>query len=248
MLRLQGRYTEALDAIYQFMPQVRRCQEPTPLIRLLLVAAECEADLHRLGRAQEHIDEIDTLVRKGEQLDLRLAASLLRGRILLSSGHLRPAHMTLDEAHQRARAAGLPAISEVARALTAETLQALDNRRGARDLFASAILGLMGAGDAAALVEGTLARLRAMGPSEPSSQILKPIHTIMHRENLRIVTVERLLADARHHERWQRTSDARSSALEAQAALDELSEHLSDTDRAALRLHPWSRHIRAILR
>ena len=248
VLRLQGRYTEALDAIYQFMPQVRRCQEPTPLIRLLLVAAECEADLHRLGRAQEHIDEIDTLVRKGEQLDLRLVASLLRGRILLSSGHLRPAHMTLDEAHQRARAAGLPAISEVARALTAETLQALDNRRGARDLFASAILGLMGAGDAAALVEGTLARLRAMGPSEPSSQILKPIHTIMHRENLRIVTVERLLADARHHERWQRTSDARSSALEAQAALDELSEHLSDTDRAALRLHPWSRHIRAILR
>lgn len=248
VLRLQGRYTEALDGLYDQVPSVRRCQEPTPLIRLLLAAAEIEADLHRLGRAQEHIDEIDTLVRKGEQLDLRLAASVVRGRILLTSGHLRPALATLEECHERARGASLPAISETARALVAETTQAMDDSRKARDLFASAILGLMGAGDTAALVEGTLCRLRAMGPSEPSHQILKPIKNIVQSEQLRAVRVECMLADARHHQRWRRTADARTSALEAQAALDELTEHLSDIDRAAMRLHPWSRHIRAILK
>jgi tetratricopeptide (TPR) repeat protein len=248
ILRLQGRVTEALQALYAQIPVARRCQEPTHVVRLLLAVAECEADLHRLGRAQEHIDEIDTLVRKGEQLDTRLAASVVRGRILLASGHFKPALMTLEDAHDRGRAAGLPGISELARALMAETLLALDQKRRARDLFASALFGLLGAGDAVSLIEGTLARLRALGPTEPTDKIVKPIQEILDREDLALVEVERLLADARHHHRWRRRAEARGAALEAQARLDALAEALADTDRAALRLHPWSRHIRAILK
>lgn len=247
-LRLQGRYTEALTALYDQVSAARRSEEPTPLVRLLLAAAECEADLHRLGRAQEHIDEIDTLVRKGEQLDLRIAASVVRGRILLTSGHLEPALVALQESHERARTAKLPGIGELARALMAETLQAMDRKREAKDLFASAIIGLLGAHDAASLVEGTLARLRALGPAEPSRKLLKPLEAIMAREKLMVVQIEALLADARYHQRYRGRSMSREAALDAQAALDGIAERLSATDRAALRIHPWSRHIRAILK
>jgi tetratricopeptide (TPR) repeat protein len=248
ILRLQGRYTQALDALYEQLPKARRCQEPSPTVRLLLAAAECEADLYRLGRAQEHIDEIETLIRKGEMLDVRLAASVVRGRILLASGHFRPAIVALEDTHERARSAGLPGISEVARALLAETLQAEDDSRQAKDMFASALLGLLGAGDAVSLIEGTLARLRAQGPVEPSSKILKPIADIHERHPLLVVEIERLLADARHHAKWKRKAESREAALDAQAALDRMAEALSDTDRAAIRLHPWSRHVRALLK
>lgn len=248
ILRLQCRFSEALEILYAQTRVARRCQEPTHVVRLLLATAELEADLHRLGRAQEHIDEIETLVRKGEQLDVRLAAGVVRGRILLASGHLRPALLALQDAHDRARSAGLPGISELARALMAETLAVLEDRKRSRDLFASAMLGLLGAGDVVALVEGTLARLRACGPTEPSDKIVKPIQGHLDREEFVVVDVERLLAEARHHHRWRRTSDARASALEAKAKVDDIAEKLTDTDRSALRLHPWSRHIRAILK
>lgn len=248
LLRLQGRFTEALIALYEQLPVARRCQEPIHTVRLLLATAATEADLHRLGRAQEHIDEIDTLVRRGEQLDVRLASQVVRGRILLASGHPRPALMALEDAHDRARAAGLPAISELARAMVAETMYDMGDERGARDLFASALLGLLGAGDAVALVEGTLSRLRALGETEPSAKITKPIQEILRRGSLPVVEIECLLADAAYHTAHDKRADARAAALEAQARLDELAEHLADTDRAALRLHAWSRRIRAILK
>jgi tetratricopeptide (TPR) repeat protein len=248
ILRLQGRFTEALIALYEQLPVARRCQEPIHTVRLLLATAATEADLNRLGRAQEHIDEIDTLVRRGEQLDVRLASAVVRGRILLASGHLRPALKSLEDAHERARAAGLPAISELARALVAETLHEMDDERGAKDLFASALLGLLGAGDSVALVEGTLARLRALGGAESSDKITRPIQEILNRGALAVVAIECLLADAAYHSANNQRADARADALEAQARLDELAEHLADTDRAALRLHAWSRRIRAILK
>ncbi|MFK7931714.1 MAG: protein kinase [Myxococcota bacterium] len=247
-LRLQGRYTQALTALYDQVSAARRSEEPTPLVRLLLAAAECEADLHRLGRAQEHIDEIDTLVRKGEQLDLRISASVIHGRILLASGHLPPAARSLQESHQRARTAHLPGIGELARALIAETLHAQGKVSQARDLFASATIGLLGAHDAVALVEGTLARLRAVGPTAPAQKLLKPVAAMQDREQLMVVRIESLIANGRYFEKNRRKAEARESALDAQAALDTIGEHLSATDRAALRIHPWSRHVRAILK
>lgn len=248
ILRMSGRYTEALGLVYGQLPAARRCQEPSHTVRLLLAAAEVEADLHRLGRAQEHIDEIDMLVRKGEQLDIRLAASVVRGRVLLASGHLRPADVTLGDAHHRARAAGLPATSELARALQAEVRAAEGDVRGARDLFASAVLGLLGAGDVIALLDGTLSRLRALGAHESPDQLTKPIQTYLSREPLAVPQIAQTLAHAVHAHAHHRRAEARASALAAQSELDLLNEHLDDTDRAALRLHPWSRKIRMILK
>ncbi len=248
ILRVQGHFTEALDLLNAQIAHARRVQEPGHTVRLLLAAARVEADLHRLGRAQEHIDEIEMLIRKGEELDLRLATAVVRGRVLIASGHLQAAAMALDETHERAKAAGLPAIAETARALRAEALAATGDTRTARDVFASAMLGLLGSGDAIALLEGASARLRALADEESPTMLGKPIQAYLRRESCATVRVEQQLAAARHaHSRGQR-SEARSAALEAQSQLDALAERLDDTDRAALRLHPWSRLIRTILK
>ena len=90
--------------------------------------------------------------------------------------------------------------------------------------------------------------MHAVARAEPSDKITKPIQEILRRGSLPVVEIECLLADATYHTAQGSRADARAAALEAQARLDELAEHLADTDRAALRLHAWSRRIRAILK
>lgn len=231
ILRLRGRYTEALQLLYT-----------------QLAAAQIEADLNRLGRAQEHIDEIETLVRKGEQLDVRLAATTVRGRVLIASGHFEAAAVALEDAHERAKASGIPAIAELARALRAEARAALGDLRHAKDQYASAMLGLLGAGDAVALLDGAASRMRALAEVDSAELLGKPVHQYLTRADLAPLHIEQRIAAARHASAQGQRSAARSAALDAQGELDALSEHLDETDRAALRLHPWSRQIRTVLR
>ncbi|TVQ89207.1 MAG: hypothetical protein EA397_15650 [Deltaproteobacteria bacterium] len=247
VLKLRCRYSDALRLLYKHLTIARRHQEPSHTVRLLLATAEVEADLYRLGRAQEHLDEIETLIRKGEQLDLRLNATVVRGRLLIASGLVQPARMLLEDAHARSRAAGLTPTSELARALSAECLAHLGEIRPARDLYASAILGLLGSGDTAALVEGTLSRLRALATHDSPEMLTKPVQGHLNREELEVLVIEHRLAEARYARTFRRTVEARAYANQTRDLIDAVSDNLDETDQAALRLHPWYRQIRTIL-
>lgn len=246
-LRLRGRYSEALKLLSEHLTVARRRQEPTHTIRLLLATAEIEADLYRLGSAQEHLDEIDNLLRKGEQLDIRLSAAVVQGRLFIASGLVALAEMTLRDVYQRARAAGLTPTAELARALAAECKVETGDIRGARDQYASAMMGLIGAGDCTALIQGSLSRLRALAPHDPPEMLVKPVARFLDSQDVIVLSIEHGLAEARFAQSHRRTVESRAYARQTSETLQALSHHLDETDKAALRLHPWSRQIRVIL-
>jgi tetratricopeptide (TPR) repeat protein len=247
-LRMQGRYSEALSALYKELPEARASEGTHHYVQLTLATAWCEVDLFRLGRAQECVDELESTIRRGEQLEVRLEAQLVTGRIKLASGQFRSALVALQEVHQRARAAELSVIAEHARALVAETLWNLRSRDEAESMFDSAVLGLMASGDVCALAWGCVSRARATSAHADPARIFEPVRRLMRNEPVVIIQAEALLAEARWHRRHKRPKEARSACRAAATMLNELAASLNDTDRAALRVHPWSRQIRKGLR
>jgi tetratricopeptide (TPR) repeat protein len=247
-LRVQGRFTEALSQLYRRMPEASQCQDPTPYVELLLATAWIELDLSRLGRAQECVDELLALVQIGEHLHLRLEAQMLNGRILLASGQFRSAGYTLQEVHRGARNADLPVLAEHARALHAETLVALGDREAAAGAFQSAVLGLMGSGDVTMLAEGVRGRARTATLDRDPDEIFKPVARLLDEEPMPLLKLERLLARGTWYRQQGDIERARHALREAAVLLNQVATGLSDTDRAALRVHPWSARIRRGLR
>jgi tetratricopeptide (TPR) repeat protein len=247
-LRRQGRFSEAISLLDQRLPEARASEDPAVYVRLLLAAAWCEVDLCRLGRAQELVDELAATVRRGELLPLRLESRLVYGRILLASGQYPNAVFVLQDTWDRARNAQLVVLAESARALLAEVHWHLRDRVRSKDLFQSALLGLKGTGDRLALADACAARARAFGREVDPEEIFKPVAELLETQPLPTLRLERLLAIGP----WCRTRGDRGAMIaayrEAAQALNRLASTLNDTDRAALRVHPWSRRIRRGLR
>ncbi len=247
-LRLQGRFTEALTQLHQRLAESSQCQDQTPYVELLLATAWIELDLSRLGRAQECVDELLALVQRGEHLHLRLEAQLLNGRILLASGQFHTAGYALMEVHRSARNADLPVIAEHARALHAETLVALGDRDAAAGAYQSAVLGLLGSGDVTILAEGLRSRARTQATERDPTEIFKPVSRLLEEEPMPLLRMEQLLAQGAWHRHQGQNDRARGNLREAASVLNGVATGLSDTDRAALRVHPWSSWIRRGLR
>lgn len=243
-LRQQGRFSEALALLYQRLPAARESQVPSHYVRLLLATARCELDLLRLGRAQECVDELEATIRRGEHLHLRLQAALVRGRIEIESGMHIEAANTLMAAHRRARSAELAVTSESARVMMAEAMWALGEKEEARELFQAAILGLLGSGDLASLAIACVSRARALAEELPPSELFKPVETIVARQPMILIRLEQLLATARWHAAQGDRERSSDSYRMAATALNRIADNLNDTDRAALRVHPWSMRIR----
>lgn len=248
VLRAEGRFTEALALVEPRLPEVRLHQAPTVYVQLLLSIASCEADLFRLGRAQEALDELDATLHRGEYLHLRVEADLVRGRMAMASGRLVEAERVLAEAARKAQQAQLVVLGERARAALGEALWVLGDTDAARDTLQAASLGLLGAGDLPALVDACVGRARAFGEEVAAQEIFRPVAEKIDSEAFVVARLERLLAEARHHRASGAGDSARLAFTKAAAALAHLGEGLDDTDRAALRVHPWSQIIRAGLR
>ncbi len=241
-LRIQGRWTEALSVLYRQMPQMRECEAPTFYVRMLLANAWCEVDLGRLGRAQEYVDELGATLRRGEHLHLRLQADLLWGRILIGSELLPQALSQLHAVCDRAEKAGLSVIAETARALEAEALWATGQQRDATRGFTAAVSQLKKTGDMPALVEACTAQGRAMAETIDPERVFKPVRDWMDSQPATTTQIDLLIARGRYLQ--SRTGDARPIFDEARQRLLKLAATQSDTDAAALLLHPWTRHIR----
>jgi hypothetical protein len=243
-LRIQGRFSEALRMIHQRLGPARDGQISATYLRLLLVAARCEADLHRLGSAQEMIEEIDANLRANEHLDLQLEAGLTRGLLLLGGGHAAEARALLADVYQRARAANLGAFAERGRSLTAEALWALGEREEAGDVAEGAWLGLMGTGDLVALGDACTSWTHAVGARVDPQLIFQPVSDMITREGASLLQMELVLAQ----HQWARTRrdepGARGALREGRQLLNRLASRQDDTEQSALRVHPWARRLR----
>ena len=247
-LRRQARYSEALGALYQRTPEAGQAEDPGPYVELLLTTAWCEVDLERLGRAQECVDELAATIHQGEYLNVRLEAQLVHGKILAASGQQRDAAYILQEVHQKAKLAELVVLAERARVLLAETLWGLGDRDTSRTMFQSAILGLMGSGDRAVLGDACVSRARSSGAELDPNQVFSPVEKWIAEGSATLVHLEHLLARGRWHRRQGERDLSRYVYREAAKVLNRIATRLNDTDRAALRVHSWSRRIRRGLR
>jgi len=221
----------------------RESQVPLHYLQLILAIARCEVDLCRLGRGQECIDELEVSIRRGEQLHIRLETMLTKGRILIMSGQNREALATLQDVYKRGRAADLPVVSEYARALMAEALWDLRTREEAAGMFEAASLGLLATGNIAMLALSCASRSHAMAGQMDPDVIFEPIKWMLDEQPIAILRVEHLIARARWHRRHKQRSQSRDTFRQAATLLNSVADVLNDTDRAALRVHPWSRHI-----
>lgn len=243
-VRRNGRYSEALERLTAVLPEAREAQDPAVYLQLLLACAWCEVELCRLGRSQELVDEIAATLRRGELAALRQEAKLVHGRILLVSGQLENAAFVLRETHERAKANGLAVIAEVARAWLAETLWMLGEREEARKLFRAALLGLKGMGDKVALGDALAARGRTLEPGDDVEKLFKPVVGLVEEQDVPIFELELLLARTRAARLAGDAQGRVRASRDAARALNRLAGRLDDTDRAALRVHPWSKRIR----
>jgi tetratricopeptide (TPR) repeat protein len=243
-LRLQGRYSEALSQLYQRLPEASQSQDSTPYVELLQATAWVELDLSRLGRAQECTDELAATVHRGEHLHLRLETQLLIGRTQLLSGQYRAAAYVFQEVHRGARSAELPVLAEHARACLAETMFALGDREASASMFQSAILGLLGSGDVTVLADGIRGRARTQANDKDPAEIFKPVTRLLDEEPMALLRLEHLLARGAWHRAHGDKDLARHAFREAAVVLNRVATGLNDTDRAALRVHPWSAWIR----
>jgi tetratricopeptide (TPR) repeat protein len=243
VLRIEGRYSEALHWLDRCVPALRHGETPSTYVRLLVAAAWCEVELCRLGRAQELVDELAAALRQGEHLHLRLEADLVRGRIHLASGNLREAQAILGSVAERAKSAELVLLAEHARALQAETLWTMGKYADAEAQFKSACHRLQAVGDVPALAQACLARARAMAGSKDPTELLAPVRSYVETQPATVARLEWHLA----HARWliALKQDPTAALGNASSVLDRMAKKLGTTEQAAIRVHPWSRELRA---
>lgn len=241
-LRMQGRYSEALEWLERYTPAFRHGEAPSTHVRLLVAHAWCEVELCRLGRAQELVDELFATLRRGEHLHLRLEADLVLGRIQLASGNASEAAKLLGSVADRARTAELVFIEQHARALQAEAWWTLGKYAEAEAQFASATEHVQQKGDMAVLQAICVSAVRAMAGSIDPNLLMEPIRTFVEREPALVARVEWMLGFSR----FQRASgeDNVLTKDRARTVLARIEPKLDDTARAALRVHPWNRELR----
>ncbi|MEZ4239172.1 MAG: serine/threonine-protein kinase [Myxococcota bacterium] len=239
----QGRFSEAFHLLNGQLPAMRECEVPSYYVRLLLAAASAEVGIGRLGRAQEWVDELAATLRRGEYLELRLRSDLVWGRIQVASGLAQDALPLLRGVEERARTAKLSVMAASAAALAGEASWALGDARGAITLFRGSVSALQQAGDIPALAAACECQARAMCESVDPDLVFRPIADWLDAEPAAVTRIERQIARGRYLMSMGRTS-AEDAFESAQRLIEELAVPLEQTDAAALRLHPWTRHIR----
>lgn len=244
-LRHQGRYSEALAQLHQATGEAAQQANVLPHVELLLATATIEYDLQRLGRAQDCLDEMRLLLGKGEHLRLRLEAQLLTGRVQLASGRLDDASWSLRQALMTAQNAGLHAIAELARTSLAETASERGELVESDTLFQSAILGLMAAGSQLALAEGCRIRARVKSTTTAPDALFSPVRALLKEQSMTLLRIDHLLARGEWHGARREHRLSQQAFRTCATVMNRLATRLSDTDRAALRIHPWAARIQA---
>lgn len=241
--RRSARYTELLEGTEAALSEARSDQITRSMVNLLLVLAWSEVDLYRLGRAQEFVDELSSILGPGEHLYLRLRVKLLLGRIQLASGQYHDAGYTLVEVVNQSGKAGLAVISSLARCYLGEVRACLGDRPGAQELYSGGLMNLLKLGHYDALVEAIMSRCRVLGPQDDPRKILRLAGPLITNERYLVLQMSRQLA----MHRWmagKSAVDAPKTLRKAEKIFVMISSSQGEIERAALRVHPWVRQLR----
>ncbi len=243
-LRRQGRMSEALPELHRHAQVARLGRDPALYLRLLLATARSELELFRLGSAQESIDELASIVRPGEHLHIRLEVNLTRGRILVASGQVGAASRLLREVIDQATRAELVVLANQAKALLGETVWMMGQSDEGRKLFQASFLALAAAGDQCALADAATGWARAVGATEDPTRPFRLIKRLDDEPTWLPLRLELCLAEFRWHREQRRRESAHQNLREAAALLNRIATGLTEIDRAAMRVHPWTQEIR----
>lgn len=162
---------------------------------------------------------------------------------MLASGDHAEAAAVLETVANRASAAGLVAITERARALQAEAWWTLGRYEDAAAQFVGCVERLAPIGDVLSMTEVCVSRARAMSASVNPNDLLAPIQPFVESQPAYVTRLEWTLATARYLK--SSGDDALPMYKRAAAILTKMLSRLDPTVQAALRVHPWSREIRA---
>lgn len=245
-LRRQGRFSEAIGPARVALQEARAGQSTEAYARLVLVLAELELDLARLGQAQELIDELVASLGAGERLHLRLEARLVQARIRLASGLSVEADFTLQEVTEQAEKAGLASIAERARTCWAEARQAIGMTQDAELLYQQALLGLMPTGDQCALADAVVSRARSMGALDRPEKGFRLLLPLLRSGAFRTVEIERILAELRYAVAHDERGEVTERVRQAQAMVTRLAMKQDDLVQGAFRVHPWTRFVQRV--
>jgi serine/threonine protein kinase/tetratricopeptide (TPR) repeat protein len=240
ILRQQGRLSEATEVLDVQLSHARATENPSVLVPILVGLGHCHLDLFRLGRAQEIVDEIESMGDGDRHLLHTLECSLLKGRLNNACEHWEEALHGLQKAQEFAESAGLLMMVERIRGLTARTFLGQKKRPEACDAARVAWEGLQEYENSLHLVEVSLTRMALESNIPVSDDILRPTAHIMSDPTALRPRLERAISLIRWHRQRANANATRAARADAAIYLDELSAQLNDTDIASLRVHPLS--------
>ncbi|TNE85082.1 MAG: serine/threonine-protein kinase PknK [Deltaproteobacteria bacterium] len=240
-VRQRGRFSEGIDVIHHELPRLHASESATAYVRVLLAYGWLEADIGRLGRAQDLLDELGATLGSNLHLDLRLQADLLRGRIHLESGNSAEANELLVSVYNAADGAELRVMMEQAKAYLGATLWDDQQYSEAERLFRESKEALRQLGHVPALLEACMTLSKwTRGVLKPDD-IFGPVADYVRGEPAETAKLEWLFAIGRNQRKFGQDSTAAYTT--ARQNLNALAQHLNATDRAALGVHTWSREI-----
>ncbi len=247
--RRQGRYSEALTRLRQAAVRVRTYEDQRPYTHLLVGIAWCEADLHRLGLAQECLDELAAVIREGDLLHIRLERTILNGHVRMLSGQPRVAEFLLQSARNSAEKAGLSRLAVQARTY----MISAQHRNGSLrepmdDWFRSRRISFLADRDVWTFIDACAVYLQASDRSIDPEEIFAPARETLEEQGARVFEVEAHLARARHLRATGQSSKVMLACGNATKKIAMITRKLDDTERSALRVHPWPRQVRAALK
>jgi serine/threonine protein kinase/tetratricopeptide (TPR) repeat protein len=246
VLRLQGRWSEAIDVVAAQLPRMRQAETPTLYVRVLVAAAWCELDLYRLGRAQEHVDELVSFLRGDEQLHLRLETEVVFAQILLASGDAEEAYQLLLRVTGDAAKAGLRVLAAQAKALAGEALWLMDDPVKGDKFFDEAYDELAACQHVPAVLVACVSRARVGAEQRNPDEVFEPVADFIATQPTHLAHAELLLAHARHARKVGEPST--ELYREARSAIEVIAQALNNSDKASVRVHPMSRHLRIGMR
>ena len=247
--RRQGRFSEALERLREAVVTVRTFEDLRPYTQLLVGIAWCEADLHRLGLAQECLDELASVIREGELLHIRLERTVLNGHVRMLSGQPRIAEFLLQSARNSAKKAGLSLLAAQARTyMISAQHQTGSLREPVDDWFRSRRISYLADRHLWTFVDASIAYLNMAAPTVDPDEIFAPAMGAIKDQNALAVEVEMNLARARYQRATGKTKDTLITCRDVTRQVATISKHLADTERSALRVHPWPRRVRAVLK
>ena len=106
----------------------------------------------------------------------------------------------------------------------------------------------MATGHVAILVLAVSSWSHAMGAHTDPETIFSSVQNFLEKEPSEVLRMEQLIARGRYCRRKKQHKSSRYAFQKAATQLKRMSDQLNDTDQAALRVHPWSVHIRVGVR